>query len=264
MDGPRPPTLYPHQGEPLERGDEIMARASDLPALWNRRGVVRDRRREDRSSAHRVGDKADALASVIRYVLYLTFAFLTFQGFTLAAYFVDAKFLFSENGPAEWFQFSLLLACCASLEAAGRRSRSRRDLFRLMTIPFLIAAVREMDANFDRRLFDGAWEGMAGMLVLSGALLYWYRGKQIREQFQSILISRSGGLLLAGALTFAVFAPMLGQQRFWRLALGEQYVRLAGRIIEESGELLGYLFLLFGCIEMLVSSPPDLKDESHF
>lgn len=239
-----------------------MARAYDLPTLWNRRGAVRDRRREERSSAHRIGNEAGVLPSIARYVLYLMFAFLLFQGFTLAAHSVDARFLFSENGPVEWFQFSLLLACCASLGAAGRRSRSRRNLFHLMMIPFLIAAVREMDANFDRYLFDGAWEVAAGMLVLSGALLCWYRGKQIREQFPSVLISRSGGLLFAGALTVAIFAPMLGQQRFWRFALAERYVRLAGRIIEESGELLGDLFLFFGCMEVLVSLPPDPKNES--
>jgi len=188
-------------------------------------------------------------------------AFFAFQGFALTAYFVDAKFLFSENGPAEWFQFSLLLACCGCLEGAARRSQSRRDLFRFVMIPFLIAAVREMDANFDRYLFDGGWQAAAAIFISCGVLLYWYRGEPIREQFHSLLISRSGGLFLAGALTVAIFTPTLGQQRFWRVALADRYVRLPGRIIEESGELLGYLFLFFGCVEIFLSTLPDPKDE---
>lgn len=233
-----------------------------MDRVYPLQALQQERRQTERRSSARRGGESLALPSIARYAVYLALAFFVFQGFAFTAYFIDAKFLFSENGPAEWFQFSLLLACCGCLEAAASRSRSRRHLFHVAAILFLIAAVREMDANFDRYLFDGAWQVAAGGLALCGALLCRDRGRRMSAQFQSIFLSYPGGLLLAGALTIAVFAPMLGQQRFWRIALGAQYVRLAGRIIEESGELLGYLFFLFGCIEALVSSPPDPRDET--
>lgn len=241
-----------------------MDRADPLSALQKRRAALQERRQNDRRASPRRAEKGLSLRPVARYSLYLASTFIAFQGFILIAYFTGAKFLFSENGPVEWFQFSLLLACGGCLEGGARRSRPQRHPFRFAMILFLIAAVREMDANFDRYLFDGAWQLAAAILIFCGGLLCWYRGRQIREQFQPNLISRSGGLLLAGALTAFVFAPLLGQQRFWHLALGERYVRMPGRIIEESSELLGYLFLFFGCLETLLSSPPDSKNASPF
>lgn len=47
-------------------------------------------------------------------------------------------------------------------------------------------------------------------------------------------------------------AQLLGHAAFLESLMGENYMRAYKRVIEESGELLGYLLLLEGSIESLV------------
>lgn len=242
-----------------------MARVFDLPLSRERRTDSRERREDPRRSADRTGrEDRRVLSSVVRWGLYSLVTAGLFQGFVFASYFVEVKRLFSENGPVEWFQFLLLLTCCGWLQAIAIRSGSRREIFRLGIFFILMVAVREMDANLDRYLFDGAWQLTVMGLIFSGLFYAWPRRRKIATQLRSLLFSRSCGLLLAGLLVLAFFAPFLGQQRFWKTALQENYIRSAARIVEESGELLGYLLLLFGCIEAFFSSPPDRNNEASF
>jgi hypothetical protein len=48
-----------------------------------------------------------------------------------------------------------------------------------------------------------------------------------------------------------VFARLFGQKVLWKTMMGENYVRLTVRAIEESCELVGYLLILIGAIECL-------------
>ncbi|NKE70721.1 hypothetical protein [Candidatus Manganitrophus noduliformans] len=242
-----------------------MARVFDLPLSRERRTDSRERRGDPRRGADRTGrEDRRVLSSVVRWGFYGLVTAGLFQGFVFASYSVEVKRLFSENGPVEWLQFLLLLTCCGWLQAIAIRSGSQREIFRLGIFFILMVAVREMDANLDRYLFDGAWQLTVMGLIFSGLLYAWPQRRKIATQLRSLLFSRSFGLLLAGLLVLTFFAPFLGQQRFWKAALQENYIRPAARIVEESGELLGYLLLLFGCIEAFFSSPPDRNNEASF
>lgn len=242
-----------------------MAHVFDLPLSRERRIDDQERRRDHRRSADQVRRKdRRVFPTAVRFGLYGLITAGFFQGFIFASYFIEAKRLFSENGPVEWCQFLLLLTCCGWLQAIAVRSGSRREIFRLGIFFILMVAVREMDANFDRYLFDGAWQLTVMGLIFSGLLYAWPQRRKIATQLRSLLFSCPFGLLLAGLLVLTFFAPFLGQQRFWKAALQENYIRLAARIVEESGELLGYLLLLFGCIEAFFSSPPDRNNEASF
>ncbi|WDT76689.1 MAG: hypothetical protein MPW16_05620 [Candidatus Manganitrophus sp.] len=238
-----------------------MAHVFDLPLSRDRRIDHQERRRDHRRSADPVRRKERRVfPTAVRFGLYGLITAGFFQGFIFASYFIEAKRLFSENGPVEWCQFLLLLTCCGWLQATAVRSGSRREIFHLGTLFILMAAVREMDANLDRYVFDGAWQLMVTGLILSGFFYAWPRRRKIAAQLRSFLVSRSFGLFLAGLLVVMFFTPLLGQQRFWQAALQEHYIRSVARIVEESGELFGFLLILFGCIETSVFSSPDRKD----
>jgi hypothetical protein len=242
-----------------------MAHVFDFPLSRKRRIDRRERRRDHRRSADLVRhEERRVLPAVLRGGLYGLITAGFFQGFVFASYSVGAKRLFAENGPVEWCQFLLLLACCGCLQAVAMRSATRREIFHLGTLFILMAAVREMDANLDRYVFDGAWQLMVTGLTLCGLLYAWPRRRTISMQLRSFLFSRPFGLLLAGLLVVMFFTPFLGQQRFWQAALQERYIRFVARIVEESGELLGFLLLLFGCVEIFISSSPDRNDETFF
>lgn len=238
-----------------------MAHVFDLPFSQERRIDDQERRRDHRRSADQIRRKERRVfPTAVRFGLYGLITAGFFQGFIFASYFIEAKRLFSENGPVEWGQFLLLLTCCGWLQATAVRSGSRREIFHLGTLFILMAAVREMDANLDRYVFDGAWQLMVTGLILSGLLYAWPRRRKIAAQLRSLIFSRPFGLLLAGLFVVTLFTPLLGQQRFWQAALQERYIRSVARIVEESGELLGFLLLFFGCIEMFTFFPPDQND----
>ncbi|NKE70253.1 hypothetical protein [Candidatus Manganitrophus noduliformans] len=157
----------------------------------------------------------------------------------------------------EWFQLVLLFACFGCLQTAAFRIEERREIFHLLALLPLASAVREMDANLDRYVFDGAWQIMVAMAAFYAFFFIRRHRRSVAAQLQPVLASGPFGFLFAGFLTVMVFSRLIGQQLFWRAALQEQYLRLVGRIVEESSELFGYLLLLFGCIEILRSSFSD-------
>ena len=238
-----------------------------------------DRRQQSRSLEKRQGNRRfmdrlflgtqQANATAIRYLVYILITAIIIEGLVLSTYYLDAIQIFSENNPVEWFQFFLLLACSISLQVTSLRTRELREIFHLFALLPLAASVREMDINFDLYLFDGAWQLTVIILALYAFYLGWYHWQELNMQIPYVLVSRPLGIIFSGFLTVMVFSRLMGQQVFWEGVLEDDYVRTVGRVVEESGELLGYLLLLFGCVELLFgtvsrgSAEQDIQRNSH-
>ncbi|MCG3117742.1 MAG: hypothetical protein LLH30_18890 [Candidatus Manganitrophus sp. SA1] len=236
-----------------------MNETTDFALDSDRIAGISERRHILRRVADRIPHENSQLAfSTASYLVYFLTTAAMIQGVVLLSRRVDAHLLFAENGPVEWFQLVLLLACFGCLQTAAYRIDQRREIFHLLALLPLAAAVREMDAILDRSVFDGAWQLIVTLLVLHAFFFIRRHRLKVTIQLQPVLASGPFGLLIAGFLVVMVFSRLIGQQLFWRAALQEQYLRLVGRIVEESCELFGYLLLLFGCIEILRSSFSDL------
>ena len=238
-----------------------------------------DRKQEVRSLEKRRGDRRSmdrlllgsqqANSTAVHYLVYILITATLIEGLVLSTYYIDVKHIFSENSPVEWLHFVLLLACSISLQVTSLRTKELREILHLFAILSLAASVREMDGNFDLYLFDGAWQLMVTILALYVFYFGWYHWQGLNMQIPYVLVSRPLGLIFSGFLIVMVFSRLMGQQVFWQFVLEDDYVRIVGRVVEESSELLGYLLLLFGCLELHFGTvsgrfvKQDIQRESH-
>jgi hypothetical protein len=56
-------------------------------------------------------------------------------------------------------------------------------------------------------------------------------------------------ILWCGFLVAIAFAQPFGHQQFLRLIMGSDYSRFVKNVVEEAGELVGYMLTLIGTIE---------------
>ena len=141
----------------------------------------------------------------------------------------------------------VLLAGSGLLLAQAARARSSASLGLLAVLPWM-ALVRELDGWFDQA-WHGAWKLPFAALLLPWALAAWRMRSRVSAELGARLQERASGLILAGAWTVLIASRLLGQQRIWSSALGEQYLRVVPRGVEELCELVGYLLLALGALD---------------
>lgn len=235
----------------MNRSYDLSSRAS------HQSGVIKTQREERRTTGRRVMDHAligkhPIASSIFRSLLYVTITAGVLKTILYATQHMDAEIFFAENGMIEWFQLGLLMSCAVMLKLASIQMQELRQGFHMLALLPLIASVRELDNVLDTYVFDGAWQ-----LLVTGLLLYAFAFARknyqvLRQQILYIFSFPPIGLLVSGFITVIVFSRLLGQQLFWQTVLQEEYLRLVGRVVEESCESFGYLLLLFGCIEFLI------------
>lgn len=181
---------------------------------------------------------------------------MRFVGYTLVIFIFAASLpiivqhgganLFRENGPIEWLQF-LCLSAASSIFIAGFRSIPifRETLLILASVSAL-AAVREMDG-----LLDGMWVGWkAGYVLLLPAVGLAYANRsRLGWQMAQFFSSPAFVVLWAGFIVAVPIAQLFGHGAFLESLMGDNYIRTYKRVLEECGELVGYLLLVAGSIE---------------
>lgn len=161
---------------------------------------------------------------------------------TIAPFLESPGVLFRENGPVEWLQVVVLMGAALLLYRTPVQVMGR---FGALLI--LCAIIREMDAILDG-IFDGLWEIGVGSALATAAALIWRAKHLVRTELR-ILCDLPGTLYLV--ISFAIvmiISRLLGQQRFWRAIMGEDHMRIVGRVVEESLELVGYVHLFWGAL----------------
>jgi hypothetical protein len=164
-----------------------------------------------------------------------------------------------ENGPIEWLQFGLLVATCLVFIGESFRNRCFRNLFLVMAAVCAFAAVRELDSIMLQLVPRFGYK--VGFIFIAGALIYvCATARECRAQCVRFVPTRSFAILWAGFVVAVPFAQLIGHGSFLQIVMGDDYNRDYKRLIEELGELMGYILLLIGSIESRVqletSRPP--------
>ncbi len=199
------------------------------------------------------GDPAGTLAVVARFALYSLCILVLMLSLPLVAR-STSDFLFREGGPVEWAQFALLLATCAlCLLGAASRPAFRGCLVALATAAG-VAAVRELDSTLDRAIRFGGWKLPAALVLLAGAVAVYRYRSSFRHGAIALLHERSFALMWCGLVIAVPFAQLAGHGPFLELVLEDAYNRSQKRLFEELGELIGYVLVFSGTVELMLSS----------
>jgi len=191
----------------------------------------------------------------VRFLVYLAVAALMFQALALAVQAGYASVLVRENQPWEWVEVGFLVLASLFCWWAAKRRPPFRRLFTLFSLLPLVAAVRELDDVLDRYVFDNSWKVIVGLLLLYTGYITWRNFAGIKAEFRAFMETRAFGFLWCGFLVVFVFSRLFGQKVLWKALMGEHYIRLVARTVEEGAELLGYWLILAGTIECLLQNP---------
>jgi hypothetical protein len=155
---------------------------------------------------------------------------------------------FAERGPVEIAQVLLLVAMIFLYLAFARTYPCWCELSYILAMLSAFALLRELDFALDHTIPIVGWK-IAGILPLVIAILLYRKWSGICLQITEFTRTRAFSLLWAGLMTVMIIAQLLGTTSLFQAMMGDAYNRIYKRIIEESGELMGYLILLFGTIE---------------
>lgn len=167
--------------------------------------------------------------------------------------------VFEENGPIEWLQFTILLVSAVVLLLYSRlEGYLSGELFSIIALVETAAAIREMDATFDKFIPFLGWKLPFVVCVVIGVFVFLKNKDKVSAQLNGFVCSRAFSLLWCGFIVTIPFAQLVGHGDFLKLLMGNDYVRDYKRVIEELGELLGYMFILMGSFEAVLQQ----KEES--
>lgn len=194
-----------------------------------------------------------------RFIIYTLVVF----GFTSSLPFIigqgDGDFIiFYENGPIEWLQFILLsLSVFIFLRAVRSKEYNSRELFSILSLTTAIAMIRELDLILDKYIPVFGWKLPAIFCVAAAIVIYLQRKNQLTVQIDTFIRTRSFSLLWCGFILAVPFAQLVGHGAFLQVLMGDDYVRDYKKVIEELGEMLGYLLILVGSLESVLQEKED-------
>ncbi len=162
--------------------------------------------------------------------------------------------VFDEGGPVEWLQFFLITATALLFGVAALFVVRERHTFILLALLAAVAAVREQDSFFDRVIGWGGWEMVAFWIIVAAVLLVCKYWRQVLAQVMDLTTDRGIAIMWAGFVVLVPFAQLVGHGEFLKLVMGDDYDRGYKRVIEEIGELMGYLLILIGSLECVIES----------
>jgi hypothetical protein len=111
-----------------------------------------------------------------------------------------------------------------------------------------LAAIREMDANLDKIIPVLGWK--VGYLVLVYPVIRVIAWRDaFRQQLGQFVNSLAFPVLWAGFIVAIPVSQLLGHGPLLKSLMGDDYKGQYKRMIEESGEMIGYMLLLAGAVE---------------
>ena len=189
---------------------------------------------------------------LLRFVLY-TVAITTFC-MLLPSIVADGNIRgFTENRWVEWLQFALVFGSAGLLVDGARRVPESRELLMLIAGFYGLAAFRELDALLDELVPLLGWKIGPTVLLPLIAGLAIARARRVGDQFASFI--GSSGFVLGWAGFMIPVAQLIGHGPFLEAMMGDHYHRAYKRVIEESGELVGYMMLAAAAIETVINPP---------
>ncbi|HMP90083.1 MAG TPA: hypothetical protein PJ991_07770 [Kiritimatiellia bacterium] len=191
---------------------------------------------------------------IFRFALYTLIIF----GFTgsLPFWVGEGDYLvFAENAFIQRLQLALLAASAIILVLVARSSGTPAVCY-LLGIVTMIAFNRELDSFWNKIIPFLGWKAIVTLFVLAGIAVSYYYRHNLNSQIGKFLQDngRSFGLFWCGFVVAVPFAQLVGHGDFLMEVLGDDYVPHYKRVIEELGELAGYMLLLVGSLELIPES----------
>ncbi len=200
---------------------------------------------KDTNIHHGISQKA-VWAVIMRFAAYtLLIVILTVWIHFLAHYSTCA---FQDNMLIEWVQFSLLVSASCIFIVSYWRVPPFRELCILLACVSTFAAIRELDKLLDEHLFYFGWK-IAYILSFIVVYILLKNYHSIKRQISYFITTPAFVLLWAGFIVSVPISQMLGHGAFLENLMADQYDRSYKRVIEESGELMGYVLVTAGSIE---------------
>ena len=188
-------------------------------------------------------------ATVLRFSFYTFGILLLAKLLPWVAQYGDAA-VFKENGAIEWLQFGLLVTTSIVFLREAFVTPRYHHVFVLLACVSAFAGVREMDANLDRLIPWIGWK-IGYSFILYAAIISYSNAQTLKRQIMRVLDSPAFSLLWAGFIIAIPFAQLVGHGAFLKVAMDDDYSRDYQRMIEELGELMGYVLLFIGSFELI-------------
>lgn len=196
-----------------------------------------------------------------RFIIYT----LAIFGFTLSLPLLvhdgDAS-AFQEDGVIEWVQFSCLLFAAFIFLSCATTNPHNRELSLWLAALACFAAIREMDATLDTLIPIFSWK-VAFLVLIYPAIRILKNRAAFLRQLAVFLKSQAFALLWTGFIVAIPAAQLIGHGPLLEAVMGDAYKGIYKRIIEESGEVIGYMILAIGAIEMYFLNKSQQNAGSH-
>jgi hypothetical protein len=166
---------------------------------------------------------------------------------------LGSALLFEEGNLLENLQVGMLVGSTIVLLAATLKHKACRELYGLLAFLPLIATVRELDSRFDNSFGTGVWGTVVVVIIACAGWMFYRWRRRVVSQLGALIMQRSFGLMAGAILVILAMSQMIGQKAFWKAYMGTHYMREVPRAVEEFGELAGYMLLLIGVVELLLT-----------
>lgn len=161
---------------------------------------------------------------------------------------------YSERSLTEWLEILSAFLCSIAFIAVARLNRALRPAAVMLAALTCMMFIREADFFLDERVFDGAWQVLVTLVLVTTGLYLWRQPDSIADSIRSYAKEPSSGILLSGILVIFVYSRLFGHGEFWRTVMGEGYQRVVKNIAEEGTELAGYSLFVIAALELVFVS----------
>ncbi len=156
----------------------------------------------------------------------------------------------SEFSITELIQEFCLFTSVILFGLAARNTPQSRGFLVLVTGMFATMLVREFDAIFDR-IYHGFWVWPALLVFVSTTIYAFKCAGTVKKPMLEFMDSKNFVYINTGLIIILAFSRIFGSGFLWRDIMGDDYSTVYKSIIQESLELLGYIFVLYGSIFVL-------------
>ena len=157
---------------------------------------------------------------------------------------------FREGGPIEWAQLGMIISMGLMFLRESFVTRQLREIFIIFFCFLAFVSFREIDSLLDRVSWL-SWK-YAYALILYAGFVGYSNFQAFKVQVARFIRFRAFSLLWAGFIIAIPFAQLVGNGDFLQAIVITDYSRDYKRVIEEVGELMGYLLMFLGSVELLL------------
>ena len=198
---------------------------------------------------------------IIRAFIYLFGLAAVAQLIALEAFELGANAEYGEQSLTESLQDLFAFASSVLFFICAYFSKPLRQACVLLGALTLMMFVRESDAFLDQNVFDGAWQVIVLIILLSVIVGLRKQVKLSYESLRRFSDTSSYGFVTCGMVIILAFSRLMGRGDLWKNLMGEGYVRVVKNIVEEGTELLGYSIVMITAVELVVFVIAALKKE---